>query len=181
MNTMKLSRAGLGALLLTAALTLSGCASGATGGAAGDAAPTETSTSAAGDCAGVTLVVDYGTLDAPTVTDCVDASASVSATEVLTTAGVTTEGSAQWGDQIVCRVNDRPGPKETVEVDGEPAFTESCAAMPPAYAYWSLWVKSAAGADWEYAQEGLGTLQLSPGEAVGLRFTTGTETPTPGS
>ncbi|MBB5640711.1 hypothetical protein [Cryobacterium roopkundense] len=66
-------------------------------------------------------------------------------------------------------------------MEGEESFTESCDSMPPAYAYWSLWVKSSADADWEYAQEGLGTLQLAPGASVGLRYTTGTDTPTPGS
>ncbi|KFF60522.1 hypothetical protein JF66_04010 [Cryobacterium sp. MLB-32] len=178
---MKLSRAALGALVLSAALALSGCAAGASSDAAGAPAPTSTAESNATECAGVAVVIDYGTLDSPTVTDCVDASGAVAATEVLTTAGIATEGSVEWGDQIVCRVNDRPGPEETVEVEGEASFTESCAAMPPAYAYWSLWVKPAATADWEYAQEGLGTLQSTPGQSVGLRFTTGTETPTPGS
>src|SRR5680860_984125 len=118
---MKISQAALGALALTAALALSGCAPGATTGTSGSPAPTETSTSSSTECAGAAVVVDYGTLDTPTVTECVDASAEVAASEVLATAGVTTEGSVEWGDQIVCRVNDRPGADEIVEVEGEAA------------------------------------------------------------
>jgi hypothetical protein len=53
--------------------------------------------------------------------------------------------------------------------------------MPPAYAYWALWVKATPDADWAYAQEGIGTLEVEPGQSVGLVYTTGTETPTPGS
>ena len=99
----------------------------------------------------------------------------------METAGVTTEGTVEYGDQIVCRVNDRPAHDETVVVDGEASFTETCAAMPAAYAYWALWVKSTPDADWAYAQQGLGSLQTTAGESIGLVFTTGTETPTPGS
>ena len=39
-----------------------------------------------------------------------------------------------------------------------------------AFAYWALWVKPATGA-WAYAQEGLATLKVSPGESLELLFT----------
>ena len=174
--------AALGALVLLAAL--SGCAT-ADSGAGSPAPAAATATAEAGaaavDCAGVNVVVDFGTLDAAPVTACVDATAATAASEALATTGVTTAGSVEYGDQIVCRVNDRPAADETVVVKGQESFTESCASMPPAYAYWALWVKATPDADWEYAQEGLGTLQVEPGQSVGLVYTTGTETPTPGS
>lgn len=184
---MKISRGPQAAttLALVALLTLGGCS--ASPGANGSAVPLTTATgsatsdAAAEECAGVSVVVDFGQLDAPSVTDCVDASAAQAANAVLQSAGVSTEGSVEWGDQIVCRVNDRPGAGESVTVAGETAFTETCAAMPPAFANWALWVKSAPSADWAYAQEGLGSLQVNAGESVGLVFTTGTDTPTPGS
>jgi hypothetical protein len=170
-------RSPLISLLLIGVLAVSGCAASAP-------APTaEPTTEASGadesDCAGVGVVVDFGALDAAAASDCVDTSSTIAATAVLDEAGVTTEGSAEWGDQIVCRVNDRPGPDETVEVAGEASFVESCQSMPPAYAYWALWVKPSADSEWEYAQEGLGSLRLEPGQSVGLVYTTGTETPTP--
>ena len=179
-----------GALALIAALTLSGCAQAAPSTAPLTSSPGVSSTessaessteSSTDDCSGVGVVVDFGPLDADTLSECVDADATLAASAVMQTAGVTTEGTVQYGDQIVCRVNDRPAADETVEVDGEASFTESCAAMPAAYAYWALWVKSAPDADWAYAQEGLGSLQTAPGETLGLVYTTGTETPTPGS
>ena len=178
--------AALGALVLLAAL--SGCAttdSGSGLGSGASAAATATAPAeadvSASECAGVNVVVDFGTLDADTVTDCVDATAAIAASAALTTTGITTEGSVEYGDAIVCRVNDRPAADETVVVDGQESFTETCASMPPAYAYWALWVKATPDADWDYAMEGLGTLEVEPGQSLGLVYTTGTETPTPGS
>ena len=177
----------LGAFVLLAAL--SGCAttdSGAAGSSASAAAtaeiPAEDSTEdSADDCAGISVVVDFGTLDAETVTDCFETTETTAASETLASTGVTTEGSVEYGDAIVCRVNDRPAADESVEVEGQEAFTENCASMPPAYAYWALWVKATPDADWDYAMDGLGTLEVEPGQSVGLVYTTGTETPTPGS
>ncbi len=185
-STAARTSAVLGALVLLA--VLSGCG-GAGAGAGADAGADAGSTAAAtteadaigAECAGVAVVVNFGTLGADTVTECVDATEAIAASEALTTTGVTTEGSLEYGDQIVCRVNDRPSSDETVEVEGQQSFTESCASMPPAYAYWALWVKATPDSAWEYAQEGLGTLEAQPGQSVGLMYTTGTETPTPGS
>lgn len=165
---MKISVA---AAVLLAALTLAGCAP-----TAPEAAP-EPVESAAG-CAGVEVVVDFGVLDAPSVNECVDAGA---AADAVADAGVTTEGTVDWGNQIVCRVDGRPAADETVEVEGAEPFVEACQSMPAATAYWALWVKLAADDEWEYAQEGLSTLQLEPGQSVGLVYTTGTESTPPSS
>jgi hypothetical protein len=172
--------ATLGALVLLAAL--SGCATADSGAGAGSTtSATAEADGSTENCTGVNVIVDFGTLDADSVSGCVDATAATAASEALATTGVTTAGSVEYGDQIVCRVNDRPSADETVVVEGQESFTESCASMPPAYAYWALWVKATPDADWAYAQEGLGTLQVEPGQSVGLVYTTGTETPTPGS
>jgi hypothetical protein len=174
--------AAAGALVLLAAL--SGCATADTG------AGTEPSASAAataepdasGDCAGITVVVDFGPLDAQTVSHCFDATEALIASEAVTTAGFTLEGTAEWGDAIACRVDGRPAADETVVVEGQESFTETCATMPSASAYWALWSKTAADADWTYVvDEGIGTLEVEPGQSVGLVYSTGTETPTPGS
>ncbi|MGW9631281.1 hypothetical protein ACWGST_11300 [Agromyces sp. NPDC055520] len=176
-------------LLVIGVLALCGCAASApapepasASSSASNSADDAASAAAAdtlADCEGVGVVVDFGLLEAQRVSSCIDASAGTGASSALDEAGVTTEGSAEWGDAIVCRVNDRPGADETVEVAGEASFVESCQSMPPAYAYWALWVKPAADAEWEYAQEGLGSLELEPGQSIGLVYTTGTETPTP--
>lgn len=175
----------LAALTLLGALALTGCAAGTTTPAAGPAPSSTGSASAApgGSCAGVNVVVDFGPLDEATITDCAATgdAATVPASRLVAAAGATTEGTVQYGDQVVCRVNGRPAADETITVDGAAPFTESCQGMPAAAAYWALWIRPSADADWEYAQEGLGSLQLKPGQSVGLVFTTGTETPTPGS
>lgn len=160
------------AILLISALALAGCVPTAP---EATPAPAESSSDA---CAGVEVVVDFGVLDAPSVDECADAGPAADAVEA---AGVTTEGTVDWGDQIVCRVNDRPAADETVEVEGAEPFVEACQSMPAATAYWSLWVKLSAGGEWEYAQEGLSTLELEPGQSVGLVYTTGTESTPPGS
>lgn len=118
----------------------------------------------------VQVVVDFGVLGADSIHACSEAGA---AQDVLADAGVTTEGTVDYGDQIVCRVNNRPGPAETVTVQGEEPFTEPCAGMPVSTAYWALWVKNSPDGEWEYALEGVGTLQLEPGQSVGLVYTAG--------
>ncbi|MDY7527871.1 MULTISPECIES: hypothetical protein [unclassified Cryobacterium] len=176
-------------LTLLGALALSGCATGPSTSPSGTAAPRAAATAAATEsaspeaCSGVRVVVDFGTLAAPKITDCVDTgtATTIAASAVMKTAAVATEGTVQYGDQVVCRVNGRPAADETVTVTGQASFVESCQSMAPAYAYWALWIQQSPGAAWEYAQEGLGSLQVTPGQSLGLVFTTGTETPTPGS
>ena len=170
----------LGALVLLAAL--SGCAAADSGTGSPASATATTAADASGDCTGITVVVDFGPLDAQTVSHCFDATEPLLASEAVTTAGFTLEGTAEWGDAIACRVDGRPAADETVEVEGEESFTETCATMPSASAYWALWSKTATDADWTYVMdEGIGTLEVEPGQSVGLVYRTGTENPTPGS
>ena len=147
-------------VLLVAALT--GCAG--TGQAGSSVTPSKTASASAGPCAEVTVVVDFGTLDAPSIRACGPAGVAL---DTLKAAKVATEGTADYGDQVVCRVDNRPSPA-----------VESCAKLPSA-AYWALWVKTAADAKWDYAQEGVATLKLTPGESVGLVYTVGSDSTPP--
>jgi len=150
-------------VLLGAGLVLAGCTAG---GSSGGPAP---------DACDVTVVVDFGVLDEPAVEEC---AAAGPALDVLEAAGVTTEGTADYGDAVVCRVNGRPSPDEQVTIPGEASFVESCATL-NAVAYWALWVKPSSDAEWEYAQEGLNTLELDVGQSVGLVYTIGTDSVPP--
>jgi hypothetical protein len=131
-----------------------------------------------GECNGIEVVVNFGILGKRQAT-CVEASEPMNAKELLKEAGFSTQGTDAYGDQIVCRVNELPSATEAFEVPGEEPYIESCKNMPPAFAYWALWVRSSSEAKWEYATEGVGTLELQPGESIGLAFSTGGATPTP--
>lgn len=170
---MPLSRAlSAAALIAASSLLFVGCAA-----TSGD---TETSTTTASARDGVEVVVNFGLLDGTDSSQCVEISGdSAQAIDVVHEAGFTTEGTATYGDAIVCRVNGLPSPSEPVVVPEQAEFIESCADMPPAYAYWALWQKGSASAAWDYAQAGLGDLTVKKGESLGLVFTTGDSTPTP--
>ena len=172
------------ALVLVVTGTLAGCATGpaSAGGGVGttsiDGAVMSTAQPLTADCVGVRVIVDFGILDASPISECVDIDANSSAVDVLADAGVTLTGTADYGDAVVCRVNDLPNAIAPVQVDGHDPFTETCASMPPEFAYWALWVKQGSP-DWGYALVGVTDLVLNPGESIGLVFTTGTSTPTP--
>ena len=132
------------------------------------------------DCSGVVVVAHYGLLSEDVVTECVEFDASEApAQKVLGVAGLELEGTAEYGDQIVCRVNGLPSASEEFVVPGEDPHLETCADMPPAFAYWALWVKENPEAPWTYATEGVGTLVVKPGMSLGLAFSAGGDTSTP--
>lgn len=168
---LNLSRArSVIALSAASSLLLVGCAS----------TTTESAPAASAACDGVEVVVNYGVLDGTGSSQCIAITgSSANAIDVVHDAGFSTEGTATYGDAIVCRVNGLPSPTEPVVVEGQAEFTETCADMPPAFAYWALWQKSSDSAAWEYAQAGLGDLTVNKGESLGLVFTTGDSTPTP--
>ncbi len=152
-------------------LAISGCASSPPA-----SQPSPATSAAPETCEQVTLIVDFGVLDSPSLSECVDEGIAI---DSLTDSGVDLEGTVEWGDQIVCRVNNRPAPEETITVEGEEPFVEECQGMPAATAYWALWVKPSADAEWEYAQEGVASLQLEAGQSLGLVYTAGTESVPP--
>lgn len=119
------------------------------------------------------MIVDTGDLDVadgPAGTTCVDTAEAIIGTDALAEAGITTEGTAAYPDDVICRVGGVPSEEaELPGPDGSP-YHETCADMPPATAYWGLWVKPAGGT-WDYAQTGLSALELQPGDSVELLFT----------
>ncbi|QDG68519.1 hypothetical protein NIBR502772_21980 [Pseudarthrobacter sp. NIBRBAC000502772] len=129
------------------------------------------SPSASGPCAGVKVIVDSGALKqaAADTSVCVPVSAATPAAKVLDEAKVKTVGTTQYPTELVCRVNGVPAADLEITHKGG-TYKEECAGMPAAFAYWSLWVKPATG-DWAYAQEGLATLQVNPGESLELLYT----------
>jgi len=131
-------------------------------------------------CSGVTVVVNYGILSEDRDQVCVEfQDAEALAKDVVSFAGYEITGTGTYGDKVACRVNGLPSESEPFVVEGEEPHLETCADMPAGFAYWALWVKDSDTADWDYAQEGVGTLMLEAGSDVGLVFSTGGETPVP--
>ena len=166
-----LSAAAAAALLLT----LAACSSPATETAPSTSAPSSSASAPAaeGECAGVTIVVDASALegdDDVSLEDCVETDEAIVGADAFAESDVTTEGTVEYGDQVVCRVNGAPAADTALTAADGTEYTETCESMPAAHAYWSVWVKPADGV-WDYAQEGLSTLQVEPGDSVALLFT----------
>ena len=154
------------ALTLMLGLLLTGCAP------ADEIAPSS--------CVGVVVEVNFGILDAEQISTCVPIDGSeILAQDALSSAGVEIEGTVTYPDQIVCRVNSLPSATEPIEIAGQEPHLETCADMPPEFAYWALWVKNGDDSKWEYATEGAKTLKLKSGQSVGLAFASGDQAPTP--
>ena len=117
------------------------------------------------------VITDSGALKqaAADTSVCVPVDAPTLASTVLDEAKVKIEGTAAYPKELVCRVNGVPAADFDIAHKGG-TYREDCSKMPAAFAYWSLWVKPAAGA-WAYAQEGLATLKVSPGQSLELLYT----------
>ena len=159
-------------------LTLAACSSSAT-----SEPSASTSAAADGECAGVTVVVDgsaFEDADDISQSQCIETDEAIVASDALDTAGITTEGTTQYGDQVVCRVDGLPAEDVALTAEDGSEYFETCETMPAAFAYWSLYVQPEDG-DWDYASEGLSTLQLEPGESLALVFTLNGEPAAPTS
>ena len=154
-------------------LALAACSAPATTQptASAPASSASASASAAGPCAGVKVIVDSGSLDqaAADTSVCVPADGPTLASAVLSQAEVKIEGTAKYPTSFACRVNGVPAADFDIAHKGG-TYREECKKMPAAFAYWALWVKPASGA-WAYAQEGLATLKVSPGQSLELLYT----------
>ena len=156
-------------------ISLAACSTPASTQPSNSAPASETSAAASatasGPCAGVKVIVDSGALK-PSAADtsvCVDVDAPTTAAKVLDEAKVKTEGTTQYPTELVCRVNGVPAADTDITHKGG-TYREECGKMPAAFAYWAIWVKPATG-EWAYAQEGLATQQVKPGESLELLFT----------
>ncbi|MBT2250294.1 hypothetical protein JHV56_16465 [Arthrobacter sp. BHU FT2] len=132
----------------------------------------------AGPCEGVKVIVDSGALEqaAADTSDCVDANGPVLASDVLNKADVKIEGTAKYPTSFACRVNGVPAADFDIKHKGG-TIREACDDK-NTVSYWALWVKPAAG-DWAYAQEGLDSLKLNPGESLELLYTVDNEPAAP--
>ncbi|MEJ1154935.1 MULTISPECIES: hypothetical protein [Microbacterium] len=165
--TLRAFAASAAAALL---ISLAACSSADTTATPEASATTE---AGSGECAGVTIVVELPEIDvadSDAGTTCIETDEAIAASEAVAEAGLTTEGTAEYGDQVVCRVNGFPAADYALTAEDGSDYFETCESMPAAFAYWSMWVQPADG-EWGYAQEGLGTLQLQPGESLALLFT----------
>ena len=154
-------------------LALAACSAPATTQPTASAPASSASASAsadAGPCAGVKVIVDSGSLDqaAADTSVCVPADGPTLASAVLSQAEVKIEGTAKYPTSFACRVNGVPAADFDIKHKGG-TIREACDDK-NTVSYWALWVKPAAGT-WAYAQEGLDSLKLNPGESLELLYT----------
>ena len=103
---------------------------------------------------GVNLVVDYGALGGGVEQSCAQDGAGQTAAKLFQDAG-----------HQLTPVGEFPG--AICKVDGKPADI-ACAKMPPADAYWGLYVKKGKG--WDYAPKGADALKTADGDYVGFAW-----------
>lgn len=133
-------------------------------------APGAVSEQACSDKTGITVVVEAAALEnGKNQAWCIKTTDTLTAAEAMSLVNVRTEGTKQYGDQVVCRVNGVPAADTAIPNPDGTKYNEKCEGMPAAFAYWALWVKPAGGA-WGYAQEGAATQKVAPGDAVELLF-----------
>ncbi|WP_143055031.1 hypothetical protein [Nocardioides luteus] len=113
------------------------------------------SASAAEACDGVTVVVEPNALGGEPEVTCVRPDEGDTGADLFEKAGhpltyVTSMPS------VVCRIDGRPK-------------TAGCAQMPPADAYWSLWVTDDSGA-WSYASRNVTEISVTSGQGVAFTW-----------
>jgi hypothetical protein len=129
-------------------------------GAAGLLPPTPASAAAA--CAdssiGVTVVVDFSYFGGGIQTSCVpgDPGTGLNALQRL----YSTQGTQQFGNAYVCRINGLPTPD-----------TEACVVTPPSNAYWSYW--HGVNGSWRYSTIGAAGYDVGVGAVEGWSFGAG--------
>lgn len=120
------------------------------------------------DC--VNLYVDYGSINnQEKITRCISAVDDTNALDILAKASLKIEGTNKYGNAVVCRVNGLPDKS-----------VESCEIMPPENAYWAVIIKKKQiipfpSNEWGWAQKGINETFLSPGDNLGLVFSTNGE------
>ena len=111
--------------------------------------------SAAETCVGVTVVVEPNALGGEPEVTCVQPEEGDTGADLFEKAGhpltyVTSMPS------VVCRVDERPK-------------AAGCAQMPPADAYWSLWITDDSGA-WSYASRNVTEISVTSGQGVAFTW-----------
>jgi hypothetical protein len=108
---------------------------------------------------GVTVVVDFSAFGQGVQVSCVPGNPGTGLAALQSIYSVT--GTAKYGYQFVCRINNRPGPDQ-----------EPCQFTPPANAYWSYW-HAERGGSWRYSSASASTFQPKPGSVEGWAFGAG--------
>ncbi len=167
------SARSLSLIALTATTgALAGCAEAPSDEYTANEIPLETGATDSDDCLGVRVVVEYGALGGAPAEACAESTVEITAAEAFTLAGFElTEGLAFPG--AFCRVNGVPDADTELTFNGE-RYTEDCAALGPAWAYWGLFVDLGDG--WAYAEEGAATQPVAPGQSVAFAWQFGDTT-----
>jgi len=156
---MRLFGTAVAALLLPTAF--------AVGGAAASAPERPALADPAGACQhghGVTVVLEPGSLGGRTEVSCDASGGGRTAARIFADVGHELRPVSSSPD-FVCRVDDRPA-------------DASCAQVPPADAYWSLWW-SDGSTPWTYASLAAGGLTVPDGGAVAFTWVDGRDDGTP--
>ena len=140
-------------LILRSALVALAILAGAT--ALAPASASAAASRSAEACEGVTVVVEPNALGGDPEVTCVRPEEGDTGADLFEKAGhpltyVTSMPS------VVCRVDGRPK-------------TAGCAQMPPADAYWSLWVTDESGA-WSYASRNVTEISVTSGQGVAFTW-----------
>ena len=187
MTLTKLRTASAGSLAAAGLLlTLAACSTPAStqpsssAPASSAAASSSAASTSAGTCTGVKVIVDSGALkqSAADTSACVSVDGPTVAAKVLEEAKIKTEGTAKYPTSFACRVNGVPAADFDIKHKG--GTTREACDDKNTVSYWALWVKPAAGT-WAYAQEGLDSLKLNPGESLELLYTVDNEPAAPAS
>jgi hypothetical protein len=115
--------------------------------------------SACSDTAGVTVIVDFTHFGGAIERGC-DPDQAANALDAMHTAGFTTAGTLQYGDEFVCRIDALPPPK-----------SEGCNKTPPADASWSFYYARPTDSTWTYS--GLSVLRYHPPPGTMIAFAFG--------
>jgi hypothetical protein len=127
------------------------------------------------DC--VTLYVDYGPLNnGSKTTTCIPVGGKINALDLLASANLSTQGTQDYGDAILCRLGGFPD-----------VAVETCEVMPPAESYWAVLIKEHEiipnpfnlQGEWGWAQVGINEVYLNAGDSLGLVFADNGEVPIP--
>lgn len=151
----------LTSVLAASTLALVGCAAPMSTGETSESLTTTDS-----GCTGIEVLVEFGDLDNPSIAQCVETDAPMTALDAFTAAGVSIDPSEAYGDAIVCRVDGQPDAETELSTEQNGPYTETCAEFGPIWASWSLWVDFGSG--WELGQEAVNTQPIAPGERVSL-------------
>ena len=88
------------------------------------------------------------------------------------------EGTAKYGNMVVCRLNNLPKVNQPIGVKGHEDYVEECKDMPAEFAYWAVLEKrkqsipnpADLNSKWAWAQVGVAELALNVGDSVAFVF-----------